>query len=75
MTDSIDNNSISTIITEKKDLSQKSTESKEKIYEENTEYENILCPHCEKKIFYNKKYTKRLRGINIKFLSCLNFFL
>ena len=58
MTDSIDNNSISTIITEKKDLSQKSTESKEKIYEENTEYENILCPHCEKKYFIIKNTQK-----------------
>ena len=64
MSYSIYDNSISTVISEYKD----------KNYEENTNYTNILCPHCEKQIFYDKKYTKRIIGINIKCLSCLNFF-
>ena len=64
MSYSIYDNSISKVISEYKD----------KNYEENTNYTNILCPHCEKQIFYDKKYTKRILGINIKCLSCLNFF-
>ena len=74
MLNSIDNNSISTEISESKDISQKPVELTDKNYEEDSNYTFILCPHCEKKIFYETKYTKRIRGINIKCLFCFNFF-
>lgn len=61
---SIGDSSISTIISEKT----------EKNFEEDINSANILCPHCEKKIFHDKKNTKRLRGINVKCLLCFNYF-